>query len=124
MGDPLDLSRLTELRQLGGMTPEAWEETVLGLIESLSRVIERLDGALLRAEPDLTEATQAAHLGRNDALMLGSSQLAGALGAVEQAARGEDAALAIREFPRVKESWPGIRDALERLLSADSDKRR
>ena len=117
MVEPLDSRRLLELRQLNGMTPGAWDQIVVGLIASLGQVVERVDQALARDDADLGEATQAAHLGRNDALMVGSGELAGALAVVEQAARDGDAALARREFPRVTELWPSIKAELERLLS-------
>jgi HPt (histidine-containing phosphotransfer) domain-containing protein len=113
MTEPLDLSRLTQLRELDGMTPRGWEEMVSGLIESLGGVIDRLGAGL--AGEDLDEVTQAAHLGRNDALMFGAGELATALGAIERAARVGDADRARRELPRVTSLWSQAHAAIDQL---------
>jgi len=118
MPEPLDLSRLTELRELDGMTAQGWEEMVNGLIGSLGRVIDRLSAGL--AGDDLEEVTQAAHLGRNDALMFGARELARALGTIEQAARTGNADRARRELPRVGSLWQQTLAAIEQVRSSPS----
>ena len=116
MVDPLDLRRLTELRELDGMSAEAWQEMVEDLIDSLTGVVDRVISTVKRGELDA--AAQAAHLGRNDALMFGSGALARVLGAVEQAGRSGDRARAQEGLVSLQALWPETRAALESVRAA------
>jgi hypothetical protein len=106
--DELDLRRLAQLPQ----------ELGLELSEILETLIAELDRAIGDARTaleagDLDTVADAAHAGRNSALMIDARPLMEALGELERdAAAGAPSAAASLE--RVAASWPELRGELAR----------
>jgi len=107
----VDLRRLGELQHVMGADAA---QILAGLLESMRGAVERIERAL--ASGDLGEAARAAHACRNDGLMVGASELLSALQVVEQAARRGELTSARTALIKLREVWPGTRDALERAL--------
>jgi hypothetical protein len=114
MPTPLDPKRIAELQDLIG--PE-FGSILESLEQSISTAIG--DAAAAIADGDLAAAAYAAHRCRNDALMIGASQLQIALGALEAATRREDPDGAESAMARVRGLWPGAREELARAARRD-----
>ena len=110
----VDLRRLGELKHVMGADAS---QILARLLESMCVAIERIERAL--AGGDLAEAASAAHVCRNDGLMVGATELLAALQVVEQAARRGQLASARVAFTTLCEVWPRTRDALERAVRAE-----
>lgn len=106
----LDPKRITELRTLIGDELGSVVET---LLESLTESIEQVETAL--ADEQLDDATRAAHRARNDALLVGASQLLGALTDLETATRAQQLGPARQAWQRALAVWPATREELEQL---------
>ena len=107
----VDLRRLGELQHLMGADAS---QILTGLLESMRGAIDRIERAL--ATDDSAEAASAAHLCRNDGLIVGASELLAVLQTVEQAARRGELATARTALTTLREVWAGTREALERAL--------
>jgi hypothetical protein len=117
MDASLDLRRLTDLRDLEGMTPAAWEQLVDEVGVSIRDCARRLESAL--AQGELANAVQATHRARNDAVMLGAGELNEALGVVERAARAGDLAGSRAHLDAVRVA---LAATLEALAAAIADR--
>jgi HPt (histidine-containing phosphotransfer) domain-containing protein len=106
---PLDLKRIAEL---GGLIGSDLEVMLDSLMQSMARSIEELEHAL--AAEDLERATRAAHLCRNDALIVGANQVQEALSQLESDSRDFRLEQARAAFELVREAWPSTRAELER----------
>ena len=107
----LDLARIAELQDLLGADAGA---IVASMLASMTGAIEEVEAALAAAE--LERATRAAHLCRNDALMLGANDLLQALTALEAATRDFDESRAHDALARVRPVWPADAGAARRGL--------
>ncbi len=105
-----DPARIAQLQQVLGDEAQAM---VTSMLASLTTAIERLEAAM--AEGELESAIQAAHAARNDALMLGATQLQAALSDLELAARDFDGARAATALERVRAVWPPTRARLAEI---------
>ncbi len=104
----LDLSRLTKLQTILG---DSVPEIVAGLRDSLLQGIERIESGV--AGHDLDDACRAAHLCRNDALLLGAEQLLRALQEVEHACRSGRLEAARTALDQLRLVWPATLEQLE-----------
>lgn len=109
----VDLRRLGELQHLMGADAS---QILEGLLDSMRAAIEQIERAL--AGDDLPEAASAAHVCRNDGLIVGASELLAALQVVEQAARRGELATARLALTTLREVWSGTREALERAAGS------
>jgi len=107
----VDLRRLGEVQHLMGADAS---QILEGLLDSMRGAIDRIERAL--AGDDLPEAASAAHVCRNDGLIVGASELLAVLQTVEQAARRGELATAQMALATLREVWGGTREALERAL--------
>lgn len=114
MGVYLDLKRIAELQALMGTDLEG---IAAMLLTSMSGAIEQVEVAL--ADGQFDRVTQAAHLCRNDALMVGAGQLQEALSELEAAARDSELARARLALDRLSEVWPATREELARAAGAE-----
>ena len=114
MAGPLDPKRLDELRGLIGPNLGS---VVVSLIQSMAEAIGQADGAL--AAGRLSEAAYAAHCCRNDALMVGATQLQEALSTLEASTRAEQPEPARAALDRVRQLWPETLAELERVAGPD-----
>jgi HPt (histidine-containing phosphotransfer) domain-containing protein len=108
--EQLDVERIAGLQRVMGI---GFGGLVESLVSSMEGAIDQLETAL--AGGGLEQATQAAHRCRNDALMIGASELLDALAYLESAARNGRLAVAKAAFSRVQSEWPKIREQLELL---------
>jgi hypothetical protein len=106
----LDLERVSRLEQVLGTE---LSDIIGSLVRNMADTIGQLERALDAGR--LEHATQAAHLCRNDALMVGARPLLETLGDVESAAREHQLEPAREALARVREVWPSTRDELERV---------
>jgi HPt (histidine-containing phosphotransfer) domain-containing protein len=97
----VDLSRLAQLQDVLG---ESAAEIVEGLRDSMRAAIARIEASVAAGE--LAEAARAAHLCRNDALMVGAKQLLRALEAVEQASLAADPEAVQAALTELRSTWP------------------
>lgn len=110
MGTYLDLERIAELQKVMGSDAAT---IVASLLRNMTAAIDEVEAAF--AAGDIERATQAAHLCRNDALMLGAKPLLDALTALEAATRGLDESRAREALEALRAVWPATR---ERLVEA------
>jgi HPt (histidine-containing phosphotransfer) domain-containing protein len=103
-----DLRRLRELPTLLGAELPA---IIATLVSELNRAADQLQTAI--ASGDWDAAEQAAHAGRNSALMLNARPLLGAFSQAEQAARRADPSAARAAHARVERVWPALRAQLQ-----------
>jgi HPt (histidine-containing phosphotransfer) domain-containing protein len=106
---PLDPQRIAELEDVLG--PD-FGSVLDSLEQSIASAIEDANSAL--AAGDLAATAYAAHRCRNDALMVGATELQKNLAALEEAARGGELESAQATLARVREQWPAARDELAR----------
>jgi HPt (histidine-containing phosphotransfer) domain-containing protein len=109
----LDLSRIAELQ---GVMGAGIDGIVGSLVQSMASAIERAEASIAAGELD--EAARAAHLCRNDALMIDAKPLLRALSELESAARDHQLEPARRALDQVQLVWPGTREELERAAGA------
>ncbi len=109
MSAPLDPKRIAELEDVigpdFGPILESLETSIAGAID---------DATAALGAADLAATAYAAHRARNDALMVGASELQRQLTALETAARDEDLDAARAALTRVRELWPQAREELAR----------
>jgi HPt (histidine-containing phosphotransfer) domain-containing protein len=107
----LDLERVAKLERMLGV---GLREIIESLIASVSRQLDLAERAL--DDDRLSDVTQPAHTGRNDALLVGAQPLLTHLTELEDASRTgrlEDARTALRQ---VREVWPETREALQMIV--------
>lgn len=109
----LDLSRIAELQ---GVMDGGIDRIVGSLLQSMESAIEQAKAAV--AAGQLDDAARAAHLCRNDALMVDAKQLLAALSELESAARDHQLEPTRHALERVQVVWPGTREELERAADA------
>jgi HPt (histidine-containing phosphotransfer) domain-containing protein len=102
-----DPTRVKQLQEVMGSEPEA---VIASMLKSMTTGIDRVETAV--ASGELDQATRAAHACRNDALMIGATQLLEALTALEVATRDCHEARTRAALERVKQVWPPTRDEL------------
>jgi hypothetical protein len=102
-----DLERIAELQDVMGTEAGA---IVASMLRNMTAAIDEVEAAFAAGELD--RVTQAAHLCRNDALMVGATELQRALSALEIATRGHDEPGARDALERVNAIWPATRDQL------------
>jgi hypothetical protein len=102
-----DLGRIAELEDVIGADAAA---IVSSMLENMTAAIDEVEGAMVAG--DLDRATRAAHLCRNDAMMLGARPLLAALTDLEEATRALNEAGAGAALERVRVVWPPTRDEL------------
>jgi hypothetical protein len=102
-----DLGRIAELQDVMGSEPA---KIVASMLRNMTAAIDEVEAAF--AAGDLDRATQAAHLCRNDALMLSAKPLLDALTALEAAARAHDESRAREALDTLRVVWPATRDQL------------
>ena len=107
MGADFDLKRITELRVMLGAEADA---IVASMVVNMTTAIAELEETVPSGQFD--RATQAAHLCRNDALMLGAGALQEALRTLEVATRGRDESGARDALERLRAVWSATRDDL------------
>jgi hypothetical protein len=103
----VDLERIRELQDVMGA--EAGK-IVASMLRTMTAAIDEVEAAFAACELD--RATQAAHLGRNDALMVGAKPLLDALTELEAASRDHDELRAREALDGLRAVWPATRDQL------------
>ncbi len=104
----LDLSRLSQLETILG---ESAAEIAAGLRDSMAATIARIESGVGAGE--LADAARAAHSCRNDALMVGATQLLRVLDTLEQACRDGLPDAARAGLASLREIWPATLEQLE-----------
>jgi hypothetical protein len=102
-----DLDRIAELQEVMGTKASA---IVASMLRNMTSAIDEVEAAFDAGELD--RVTQAAHLCRNDALMLGAKPLLDALTALEAAARDHDESRAREALEGLRAVWPATREHL------------
>ena len=113
MSEPLDLRRIAELQGLMG---DGIDGIVGSLVQSMEQAIDRAGAAVAAGELD--EAARAAHLCRNDALMVDAKELLRALSELESAARDHRDDATRAALDQVQLVWQTTRRELERATSS------
>jgi hypothetical protein len=103
----VNLERIAELQDVMGSEPGA---IVASMTRTMTAAIDEVEAALGAGELD--RATQAAHLCRNDALMLGAKPLLDALTELEAATRDHDESRAREGLEKLRAVWPATREQL------------
>jgi hypothetical protein len=103
----VDLDRIAELQDVMGADAAT---IVASMLRTMTAAIDDVEAAL--AGGDLDRVTQAAHLCRNDALMLGAKPMLDALTALEAASRDHDGSRAREALDGVRTVWPATREQL------------
>jgi HPt (histidine-containing phosphotransfer) domain-containing protein len=104
----LDLSGLAEIQHLVGAE---MPELVAGIARTMCASVDQLEAALRAG--DVERAAGAAHSCRNDALIIGATQLLAALGALEDSARSGQLEAARDALGALQAAWPATLAALE-----------
>ena len=102
---------LRRLRELEASLDADLPAIITMLLAELTRALEQLRAAI--SAGDWPSAEQAAHAGRNSALMLDAGTLLGVLGEAERAARRADLPTARAAQDRLALVWPALRARLE-----------
>jgi len=102
-----DLDRIAELQDVMGARPGA---IVASMLRNMTAAIDEVEAAFDAGELD--RLTQAAHLCRNDALMLGAKPLLEALTALEAASRDHDESRTREALDGLRAVWPATREQL------------
>jgi hypothetical protein len=102
-----DLERIAELQDVLGAEAGT---IVASMLRNMTAAIDEVEAAF--GAGDLDRATQAAHLCRNDALMLGAKPLLDALTALEVATRNQDESRARVALDELRAVWPATRERL------------
>jgi hypothetical protein len=102
-----DLERIAELQDVMRAQPGA---IVASMLRNMTAAIDEVEAAF--AAGDLDRATQAAHLCRNDALMLSAKPLLDALTALEAATRDHEESRAREALEGLRAVWPPTREQL------------
>ena len=108
-----DLERIAELEDVMGAQAET---IVASMLRNMTAAIDEVEAAF--AAGDLDRATQAAHLCRNDALMLTAKPLLHALTELESAAREHDESRAREALEGLRAVWPTTREQLAEAARA------
>jgi hypothetical protein len=106
----LDTERLAQLRVF---SDAELRQITADVIEAVTAQLQGLHEAL--ASRDLRTAADAAHRGRNEALLVGARELCEAFSSLEQAARGGDSSQAEKAAQAAGELWPATRKAIARI---------
>lgn len=106
----LDAERLAQLRvfdqnELRGIAA--------GCVAAIARQLKLIDDALVGS--DHSSAAEAAHSGRNEALVMGALELGEAFARLEQAARQGDGPGADAAAREADAAWPATRQAIMQL---------
>ena len=102
-----DLKRIAELQEVMGTQAGA---IVASMLRSMTAAIDEVEAAFAAGELD--RVTQAAHLCRNDALMLGAKPLLEVLTALEAATRDYDESRAREALGQLRAVWPATREQM------------
>jgi len=108
-----DLERIAELEDVMGAQAET---IVASMLRNMTAAIDEVEAAF--AAGDLDRATQAAHLCRNDALMLTARPLLDALTELESATREHDESRAREALEGLRAVWPTTREQLAEAARA------
>jgi hypothetical protein len=114
----LDDRRIAELEIF---TDAQLQKLVADVISAISELLDRVTASVAPpAQPDFPQLEDVAHRGRNDALVVGASELADALGQLELAAREGHLAAARATVSRLHALWPATQAAIERIAATHS----
>jgi len=102
-----DLERIAELQDVMGAQVGT---IVASMLRSMTAAIDEVEAAFAAGE--LERATRAAHLCRNDALMLAATPLLEALTELEAATRDSDGSRARDALEGLRAVWPATREQL------------
>jgi hypothetical protein len=102
-----DLDRIAELQEVMGARAG---KIVASMLRAMTAAIDEVEAAFAAGELD--RVTQAAHLCRNDALMLSAKPLLVALTALEAATRDHDESRAREALEQLRAVWPATREQL------------
>jgi hypothetical protein len=107
MSTYFDLERIAELQDVMGTRAGT---IVASMLRNMTAAIDEVEAAFAAGELD--RVTQAAHLCRNDALMLSAKPLLDALAALEAATRDLDESRAREALEQLRAVWPATREQL------------
>ena len=107
MSTYFDLERIAELQDVMGTQAGT---IVASMLRNMTAAIDEVEAGFAAGELD--RVTQAAHLCRNDALMLSAKPLLDALTALEAATRDLDESRARDALEQLRVVWPATRDQL------------
>jgi hypothetical protein len=110
----LDADRLAQLRVF---TDSEVRQIMSDVIDAVTAQLERLSAAV--PSGDLKGAAEAAHRGRNEALLIGARELCDALTSLERAARAGDHAAMRGAADLAHELWPATEAAIKRVVAGD-----
>jgi HPt (histidine-containing phosphotransfer) domain-containing protein len=110
----LDADRLAQLRVFSQAELHAIAKSALTVIGDQ---LKRLEGALART--DLSAAADAAHLARNETLLVGARELTDAFADLEHAAREGNCPGARAAARQVNAIWPATHDAIDGIAGGD-----
>lgn len=110
MTHDFDLTRLVQIQEVMGVE---MSELIGGMLDSIGAALEQTEAAI--GSGDLESVARAAHACRNDALMLGATQLLAALEALEQAARSGHRGHADQALVSLRTIWPATRTQLTKI---------
>ncbi len=110
MSTHFDLARIAELQDVMGAETGA---IVASMLRNMTAAIDEVEAGV--AAGDLDRASQAAHLCRNDALMLGAKPLLDALTELEAATRDHNESRARKGLEGLRAVWPATREQLVSL---------
>ncbi len=94
------------------------QEIAAAMIESVEELLTRLPAAI--ESGDLEDAAEAAHMGLNEAAVVGAVELRDAFRELERACRSGELMLAREIRERVELLWPPTRQAVEDLGHRDA----
>lgn len=106
----LDRGRLEALTVF---TPVELGEIAKGVIEGTAEVLDAIETGI--ESGDLAAVVQAAHRGRNEALLVGARELDGVFATLEAAARRSELQVMRESIASLRTLWPATRSAIERL---------
>ena len=102
-----DLKRIAELQDVMGAETS---RIVASMLRNMTASIDEVEAAF--ADGELDRVTHAAHLCRNDALMLSATPMLDALTALEAATRDHDESRAREALEQLRAVWPATREQL------------
>jgi HPt (histidine-containing phosphotransfer) domain-containing protein len=108
----LDPDQVAQLRVFG---EAELREIVTEVVTSIAQLIEQSSAAILG--DDFTGAAEAAHRGRNEALVIGARDLGKVFEALESAAHDEDRDRVLEGVRQLRAQWPAACAAIERLVA-------
>jgi hypothetical protein len=107
----LDPAQLDSLRVFTG---DRCSELVAGMIEDTGKLVAELPAAVAR--DDFSAVVEAAHRGRNDALVVGAREFGDVFAVLQGAARKAQLGAVQEAVERLQAMWPATRAAIVDLL--------